>query len=1509
MRSPPKLSADVYLVLYIAAAALLGFAITVTHNPPAAIMPLAIPIILAAAVYPRRTYLLMLAALIAVNTLCLLNVPSPSQDALLGSVMGSATVFFVGTLINWSVAERARARRALAESEERLRALLNNIPDIIYSLDAAENIVTVNDLALEHLEFRADDLIGRPFAAIVHPDDQATVAAARNEAAKDHQEYIRDLQIRVLGKDGAVYWVELNAYIHFDDKGGRLQEHGVLRDITRRRRIEESLTESQRALLTLMSNLPGAAYRCRNDDQWTIEFISEGCLDLTGYRPEELIGNRVIAYVDLIHPEDRNAVRQQIETAIQDNQPFQQTYRITTRSEIEKWVWVKGRQVDQRNETVILEGFIIDITERRQAEQEVANLARFPSENPNPVLRVEEDGRISFANPTGTQLLSHWKCAVGNNLPHVWQDLVTKAVATRSRPSMDISCGDRTYSIMAVPIPDASYVNLYGRDTTESKLAEAAMQASEERYRIVSELTSDFAASFVVGPSGAPTLEWITDAFTRITGYTPDEIDMERGMSKIAVQEDVGRICDYWDKLLAGQPGICEYRIVTKDGVIRWLRDFCRPVWDDQHEHVTHIYWAVQDITIPIVTAEALWQSEHKYETLVNTIDGIVWEWDVKSQQFTVVSQQAKRLLGHAPDDWINDPQFWEDHLHPEDKEWVMSFRQQACTTMQSYESQYRMLAADGRAVWVRDMVNVVSEDGQPTQLRGIMIDTTYQKLADEETGRLNVELAQRNNQLLTLYETGRALSATLDLDEVYRVMYSEVAQQLLDEHHFIVALLDETTQMISVDFGVVDGKELDHTQFPAMPLGNGPNSETIRTRQPRIVDLEEVRNNTKANCVHVGDKRRPLSALYVPMIQADKVIGVLNVQSYQPHAFGNVDMTLLCTLANQAAVAIENAHLMESERKQLRLAQNLQAVGSLLTAEMSLNEVLERIFDLLAEVVTYESVSVQLTDKDDKLTFTAWRGFPDIEHAKAIAEKNASVPFEERWGKRSIVVIPDTAQDERWDHSLGSGRVRSWIGAPLWVKGRFIGVLNVDHTQPNVYNDSIASTVEAFANQAAIAIENARLFSESEERNQRLALINKITRTGATTLNVNELCQALVDVVAGIIGSDECYLTMWDANHKRTVPVAASGPLRDVYPESDSEPNELTLTASVLKAGHSLVVDNTLDSPHIDPAVPLSLGMNAPATLLGVPLHAEEKDLGALLIAFIHGHQFTEEEIAWAEQAGELIGLALTKAIAYTDLEKRVAERTAEIVAANERLLGLTRLKDEFVSNVSHELRTPIASIKLYLRLLTLRPDKEAAYLDRLNRETNRLEHIIEDLLQLSRMDQGSTQLNLVPTDFNKLARQFVTDRKPLAEERGLKLIFKPRSRLPVVYCDEMLLGQALSSLMTNALNYTPAGGQVEIRVRTRQVNTIQWAGLSVQDTGPGVPPGEMSRLFQRFFRGKVGQESGAHGTGLGLAIAKQIVEWHGGEIEVASKGIIGAGATFTIWLPVEKVRPPART
>ena len=139
------------------------------------------------------------------------------------------------------------------------------------------------------------------------------------------------------------------------------------------------------------------------------------------------------------------------------------------------------------------------------------------------------------------------------------------------------------------------------------------------------------------------------------------------------------------------------------------------------------------------------------------------------------------------------------------------------------------------------------------------------------------------------------------------------------------------------------------------------------------------------------------------------------------------------------------------------------------------------------------------------------------------------------------------------------------------------------------------------------------------------------------------------------------------------------------------------------------------------------------------------------------------------------------------------------------------------------------------------------------------------------------------------------------LAQSHGLTLTLSKQPDLPTVQADEGLLGQALSILLTNALNYTPAGGQVEVSTHSRELDGRLWLGFTISDTGPGISPAEQPRLFERFFRGQAGRESGVPGTGLGLAVVKEIVDWHGGQVEVESEGIPDQGTKFHVWLPTE--------
>ena len=247
-------------------------------------------------------------------------------------------------------------------------------------------------------------------------------------------------------------------------------------------------------------------------------------------------------------------------------------------------------------------------------------------------------------------------------------------------------------------------------------------------------------------------------------------------------------------------------------------------------------------------------------------------------------------------------------------------------------------------------------------------------------------------------------------------------------------------------------------------------------------------------------------------------------------------------------------------------------------------------------------------------------------------------------------------------------------------------------------------------------------------------------------------------------------------------------------------------------------------------------------------------------------------------------------------DLEHRVAERTRELAEANQSLTELDRLKSKFVSDVSHELRTPVTNLKLYVELLERgKPEKRGYYMTTLKQQANRLVQLVEDILNLSRLELGAGKVQFAPVDLNALVEQVVNAHRPSADSAGLSLTFVPGPDLRPVRGERNQLAQVVTNLVANAINYTPVG---DVRV-----STYPWdeqVCLEVHDTGRGIDPEDVPHLFERFYRGKHADRASVPGSGLGLAIVKEIVDLHTGRIEVESR--VGEGSTFRVRLPPEQ-------
>jgi PAS domain S-box-containing protein len=260
--------------------------------------------------------------------------------------------------------QRDLASRTLRESEERYRAVIEHATEGIFLCDAATGDILESNAAFRKmLGYTTGELRNMKIHDLI-ADDRANIDSNNRLIVEQGSRFLGERRYR--RKDGALVYVEAAASLI--SYGGRRVICDVIRDITERKKAEEALRESQRTLATLMSNLPGMAYRCRNDPDRTMEFVSEGCLGLTGFLPADLIGNGRRSYGDLISPHDREEVWERVQAALRDRQPFQLTYRITTASEEPKWVWEQGRGIfSPRGRLLALEGFITDATERMQA--------------------------------------------------------------------------------------------------------------------------------------------------------------------------------------------------------------------------------------------------------------------------------------------------------------------------------------------------------------------------------------------------------------------------------------------------------------------------------------------------------------------------------------------------------------------------------------------------------------------------------------------------------------------------------------------------------------------------------------------------------------------------------------------------------------------------------------------------------------------------------------------------------------------------------------------------------------------------------------------------------------------------------------------------------------------------------------------------------------------------------------------------------------------------------------
>lgn len=734
-------------------------------------------------------------------------------------------------------------------------------------------------------------------------------------------------------------------------------------------------------------------------------------------------------------------------------------------------------------------------------------------------------------------------------------------------------------------------------------------------------------------------------------------------------------------------------------------------------------------------------------------------------------------------------------------------------------------------------------------------------------------------------------------------------------------------------------------------------------------------------------------SWLGVPLVAQGRVAGVLTFASRALGRYRREHLDISETIAAHTAVAVQNGRLFEETRQRLRELDTLRVISLEMIQSLNPERVSQAIADgalrlLQATAVHLFSFDVE-ADRLQMMAVAAARGYEEI--GQPTPRRDGLTMQVARRGQ--AVVINDPANDPFYaplTRAWATLGVHAVAGLPLRVRDRVLGVMNVLYHAVHTINDNEVRILELLADQAATALENARLFQTEQLRARQLMLVNRVGLEVTSILDLDQLAQTVVEEIhnafgyyyVGVATIDSDWM-IWRAGAGGDVPGWTPAGMRRPVGSG---------VVGVAAGGDPIYVRDVRQEPRFiyKPETPRTLSK------LALPLKAKGIVIGVLDVEGDHIDGFSAEDVSLLQALASQLSVAVENALLYqalakhaASLETRVAERTAEIRREQERTFAILnsvadavlvtdmsgtialtnpvadtlllesdadsddrlrnwlrtltpdalspkievsnrtwqaavayiredarnvghvivmrditrleevdRLKTQFVSTVSHELRTPLTNIKLYLGLFQKgKPEKREQYLATLQSEVTRLERLISDLLDLSRLERGRGSVIYETIDLIEVLRHIAATLAPQAEAKHQTLRLDGALSALMVPADRNQMIQVFVNLVSNAINYTPPAGLIQVSWTAAEQNGRMGAVVSVRDNGVGISTEDRERIFDRFYRGRA-EQFDVRGTGLGLAIVKEIVDQHLGQISVESEP--GKGSAFTIWLPM---------
>jgi signal transduction histidine kinase len=786
--------------------------------------------------------------------------------------------------------------------------------------------------------------------------------------------------------------------------------------------------------------------------------------------------------------------------------------------------------------------------------------------------------------------------------------------------------------------------------------------------------------------------------------------------------------------------------------------------------------------------------------------------------------------------------------------------------------------------------------------------------------------IAIENVRLFTdLEHKNKALTQSLEQQTATGEILTAISASPTDVHPVFDAIVESAVRLCGARYGAVfryDGELLHlaahhnfseaglagtHEQYPMRPSRAHISGRSILAGATvQIPDVALDAEYGSALATHLGFR----SLLAVPILRGDAAIGSIVIYRTESGPFADKQVGLLQTFADQAVIAIENVRLfkeLEARNRDLTEALDQQTATSeilrtITHTQTDTQPVFETIVRSAARLCRAANAAVFLTEGRMLYEPANYGSSPE-----ALAATRARFPrpldTDTTAGMailtRTVVHVPDIEEPSAIEHVRQSGRLlgfRSVVTVPMLREGEAVGAILVTRREPGPFSDAALELLKTFADQAVIAVENVRLFTELEARTaaltrsvDQLTALGEVGRAVSSSLDLETVLTTIVARAVQLSGLDGGVMFEYDEAAEAFVQRVATetgGPLAEARRATQIRKGEGALGQTAITLEPVQVPDITVAGAY-ESRLRENLIESGIRAVLAVPMVREGQLIGCLVVSRNRPGEFPAETIELLRTFATQSALAIQNARLFQ-----------EIAAKSRQLEVASQHKSEFLANMSHELRTPLNAVIGFSEVLTERMfgelnEKQDEYVRDIYASGTHLLSLINDILDLSKVEAGRMELELADFHLPQAIENAVVLVRERALRRGITLEQSIDPHLGEVQGDERKIKQVLLNLLSNAIKFTPEGGRVGVRAEP----VDEHVQVAVSDTGVGIAPEDHEAVFEEFRQVGTADKK-VEGTGLGLALSRKFIELHGGRIWVKSQ--VGAGSTFTFTLPL---------